>query len=159
MNRQTQHPEIAWQWQAFGDLSTQDLYALLALRQAVFVVEQDCAYQDVDGLDPGSMHLLGRRAGVLVAYLRALPPSLTGGPAAIGRVVTHGSARGQGLGRPLMREGMRRLWDTWGDQPIHISAQAHLAAYYGSLGFVQDGPGYLEDGIPHVPMTCPAQAG
>lgn len=144
---------ILWRWSALDGLAPRIVYEVLALRQRVFVVEQTCFYLDADGRDLDAVHLLGREAedGPLVAYLRAFPPDGRG-DAVIGRVVTAPEVRGQGLGRPLMREGIARTWETWGRTPIRISAQAHLASFYGSLGFAVCGPGYDEDGIAHVPM-------
>lgn len=142
-----------WRWSTFSELSGEALYAALALRQAVFVVEQDCAYLDADGRDHHAHHLLGWRGGVLVAYLRAFPPGGFYAEAAIGRVITATSARAEGLGRALMEEGHRRSAATWGPGPIKISAQAYLRRFYESLGYRVVGPAYDEDGIPHLPMV------
>lgn len=145
---------MRWQWSTFSDLSVFDLYEVLALRQAVFVVEQDCAYLDADGADQKALHLLGWTSpDTLGLYLRVLPPDPEHPTPRIGRVITHPSVRGTGLGRPLMNEGLRRTWARFGDVAITLSAQSHLSAFYQSLGFVQSGEGYLEDGIPHIPMT------
>lgn len=147
---------MRWQWAAFEELSLEALYAALALRQAVFVVEQECPYQDADGRDAEAHHLLGWRGrgggAELVAYLRAFPPGVIDPQACIGRVITAPAIRGQGWGRPLMREGHRRVAATWGAGAIKLSAQAHLRRYYESLGYAVCGPGYDEDGIPHLPM-------
>lgn len=143
---------MRWQWTDFQHLSLEDLYALMRLRQEVFVVEQDCPYIDADDQDQRAHHLLGWKEGSLVAYLRAFPPGEVYTEAAIGRVVTSALARGTGLGRPLMREGIRCVAETWGVGPIKLSAQSHLEGYYNSLGFQVCGEGYLEDGIPHLPM-------
>jgi ElaA protein len=147
-----------WCWTDFKGLDGEALYALLRLRQEVFVVEQDCPYLDADGQDQDAWHLLGYREGALVACLRAFSPGSIYPEAVIGRVVTHASARGQGLGRPLMREGMVRVCQQFGPGPVRVSAQAHLEPYYHSLGFVVIGPGYDEDGIPHLPMRWPGPA-
>jgi ElaA protein len=141
-----------WRWCEFRELELTEIYALLRLRQEVFVVEQDCPYLDADGLDDRAWHLLGTQDGVLVAYLRAFAPGVVYEDGVIGRVVTHQSVRGQGLGRPLMREGMNRLCRQFGPCSIRVSAQAHLEPYYRSLGYEVIGPGYDEDGIPHLPM-------
>ncbi|MFT5679549.1 MAG: ElaA protein [Myxococcota bacterium] len=142
-----------WQWSPFDALSTTDLYTVLRLRQEVFVVEQDCVYLDADGGDLTCHHLLGWQDGVLVAYLRAFPPGGDPHPeVVIGRVLTAESVRGTGQGRVLMEEGHRQAAATWGPQPIWLSAQAHLSRFYGSLGYAVAGPGYDEDGIPHLPM-------
>lgn len=140
-----------WRWRSWEELGRDELYALVVLRQRVFVVEQRCAYLDADGRDPGAVHLTGWQGGRLVAYLRAFAPG-DDGAARIGRVVTAPEVRGSGLGRPLMREGIAGALARWGPAPIALSAQAHLAAFYGSLGFDVTGEPYDEDGIPHVAM-------
>ncbi|MGK0359536.1 MAG: ElaA protein [Bradymonadia bacterium] len=141
-----------WHWTRFSGLDAPALYRVVALREAVFVVEQNCAYLDCDGLDLQAWHLLGWRGATLVAYLRVLPPDLVyPDKQAIGRVVVAPQARGTGLGADLMREGIRRA-EALGPEPIKISAQAYLEDWYGRLGFVTSGAGYLEDGIPHLPM-------
>jgi ElaA protein len=138
-------------WSPWMELSRDELYAILALRQQVFVVEQRCLYLDADGRDPEAWHLRWHRDQELVAYLRAFPPD-EAGDAWIGRVIVAPSLRGTGLGRPLMQAGLEAVASTFGACPVKVSAQAHLAAYYGSLGFVIVGEEYLDDGIPHVPM-------
>lgn len=149
---------MTWRWLSFEALALSELYQVVRLREEVFVVEQDCVYLDADGRDPEAQHLLGHRQGALVAYLRAFGPAGPGGEASLGRVVVARSARGAGLGSELMRRGMAHTWRAWGACPIHLSAQAHLAEFYGALGYQITGPGYLEDGIPHLPMSCPAPA-
>ena len=144
----------AWHWLRFGQLGVDDLYDALALRERVFVVEQDCPYQDADGLDRHAWHLLGRDdAGTLQAVLRVVDPGHKYTEPSIGRVVTAPEARGTGLGRALMVEGVQRCTAAWPGQGIRISAQAHLQGFYGSLGFVAVGDPYLEDDIPHVEMV------
>ncbi len=143
---------MEWFWKAWGELSREELYKLLQLRQAVFVVQQDCPYLDADGLDAEACHLLGIQDGALVPYARAFAPGKVYPEAAIGRVITKESIRGQGWGRPLMEEAIRGVRATWGSVPVKVSAQAHLESYYSSLGFEVCGPGYDEDGIPHLPM-------
>ena len=139
-------------WSRFDDLSLFDLHDALHLRSLVFVEEQACAYADVDGRDPDAWHLLARGdEGVLVAYLRAFAPGALREEAVIGRVVT--AQRRKGLGTKLMEEGLRRVAHTWPGAPVFVSAQAHLADWYGRFGFRVSGPGYDEDGIPHVPMV------
>jgi len=141
-----------WSWLPFDRLSLRELYSLMALRQTVFVVEQSCAYLDADGRDPDAHHLLGWSDGALVAALRVFPPDAEG-MVWIGRVVTSPAVRGTGLGRPLMQEGLRRAEETFGLTPVRIGAQAHLEPFYASVGFAVCGPGFMEDGIPHVPMV------
>lgn len=148
---------IDWRWQDFDQLSGREVHDVIALREAVFAVEQDCAYQDVDGLDPSAWHLRGFAAGELVAYLRGFGPGVHAPEVVIGRVVVRLDHRGTGLGRTLMARGLEVAHGTFGPHPVRVSAQAHLAAFYGSLGFETVGPGYLEDGIPHVPMVRPVR--
>lgn len=137
----------------FDDLSPRELHDALALRQRVFVVEQACIYQDLDGKDPDALHLLGRdgETAALVAYARILPPGARFDVAAIGRVVVAPERRGEGLARVLMLEAIRVARDHHGPR-VALSAQAHLEAFYASLGFVRVGEVYDEDGIPHVDM-------
>lgn len=144
--------DVQWSYLPWSALGVDALYEVLTLRARVFVVEQACAYLDLDGRDREASHLLGRRQGRLVAYLRTFGPD-TDGETTIGRVITAPEARGIGLGRPLMHEGLRRLDLQYGATTVRISAQAHLAPFYESLGFETDGVGYDEDGIPHLPLA------
>ncbi len=143
---------MRWQWSPFSELSLDDLYAALSLRQAVFVVEQDCPYLDADGLDAQAHHLLGWKDGELVAYLRTFPPGVVYAEACIGRVVTSQAVRRDGFGRALMETAHARMAETYGATPIKLSAQAYLERFYASLGYAVVGPGYDEDGIPHLQM-------
>ena len=139
---------------AFTDLDPTTAYACWRLRQDVFVLEQDCAYADLDGrdLEPGTRHLLLRDPdGALLGYLRVLDD---GDLARIGRVVLDRAARGRGLADVLMAEAVAGL----GDRDCVLAAQAPLTGFYAAHGFVVDGPGFLEDGIAHVPMRRPATA-
>jgi ElaA protein len=148
---------LTWHWLRFDQLSRDQLYELLRLRSEVFVVEQACVFQDMDGLDNQAMHLLGTRVEEgdpqLVAYVRCFPAGVTFAEASIGRVVTRRSARGGGLGHVLMAEAVRALQQQWGAQPIRIGAQAHLKDFYQRHGFVDVGRPYVEDGIPHLEMV------
>ena len=148
---------LTWQWRPFDALDRVQLYALLRLRSEVFVVEQNCVFQDMDGLDDQAMHLLGTRvvdgAPQLVAYVRCFPKGITFDEASIGRVVTRQSARGGGLGHVLMTEAVRALQQHWGVQPIRIGAQAHLKSFYERHGFADVGQPYMEDGIAHIEMV------
>lgn len=141
-------------------MDARTLYRLLQLRTDVFVVEQQCLFQDMDGADELCMHLLGEQAvpghqPALLAYARIVPPGLKFPEASIGRVVSATAARGSGIGHVLMREAVRALHGLWGVQPIRIGAQAHLQAFYRRHGFEPDGPIYIEDGIDHVEMLRP----
>jgi ElaA protein len=152
--------KVNWACRAFDELSLPQLYEILALRQEVFVVEQTCYYQDADGKDQEALHVGGYTDGKLIAYTRILPRGISYPDyASIGRVLTAPSARGRGLGRPLMRFSLDSLYEAYGQQPVKISAQAHLQAFYGSLGFTGVGEGYLEDGIPHRAMVLLPHSG
>lgn len=142
-----------WQCKPFDALNAAELYALLQLRTEVFVVEQTCIFQDMDGADDQALHLMGTRDGQLVAYARLFPAGVKFDEASIGRVITRSSARGTGLGHALIRQAMAALVAQWGEQPIRIGAQARLKAYYAQHGFVDVGKPYIEDGIDHIEMV------
>ena len=145
---------VTWQHYPFDALDVHLLYAILRLRQEVFVVEQTCWYLDADGLDQRALHVVGTEDDTIVAYTRVLDRGVSYPEyASIGRVITAPAARGRGLGRPLMEESLRVLYETYGRQPVKIGAQAHLQGFYGSLGFVGVGEIYDEDGIPHRHMV------
>lgn len=140
---------LRWIDRAFSELSAIDLYAILALRERVFVVEQKCAYQDADGLDPQARHVWAEDdTGAIHGYLRIVPAGVKFAEVSIGRVVTAPEARGTGLGRTLMKHGLAIA----GPVPVRIGAQAHLEAFYAGLGFVRTSDVYDEDGIPHIDM-------
>jgi len=126
---------------------------MMYLRQEVFVVEQDCPYQDADGDDLFATHLMGWSGDKLVAYLRMFEPSKKYVEASIGRVVTSPSVRGQGLGVEVMRRGIDLAHSRYSGISIRISAQTRLRRFYENLGFEVVGDGYMEDGIPHLPMV------
>ncbi len=137
----------------FQQLSTAQLYALLKLRCEVFVVEQECIYQDIDGLDEVAMHLLVADVSAqLLAYARILPPSTAFQEAAIGRIVTHRSWRGKGYGRWLISQSVESARQLYPEKGIRIGAQAHLQDFYQDCGFETVGEPYDEDGILHVEM-------
>ena len=146
---------LTWHVRAFDQLSPGELYAIMALRQRVFVVEQRCAYLDADGVDQISQHLWADRAGAVAAYVRIVPAGERFAEISIGRVVTAPEARGTGLGRELMRRGIAAC----GDVAIRIGAQAHLEKFYAELGFARASDLYDEDGIPHIEMVRPAGLG
>jgi len=148
---------VHWRCLPFEALGAAELYRVLQLRAEVFVVEQACAFQDLDGRDAQALHLLGEAEldtdpPRLLAYARLLPAGTAFTEASIGRVVTAPATRGTGMGHVLMREAIATLQRRWGVQPIRIGAQAHLQAFYGQHGFLPCGEHYLEDGIDHIEM-------
>lgn len=145
--------ELTWKYKNFGELGSQELYAILKLRSEVFVVEQDCVYLDTDNKDQQSFHLCGWDKNELIAYARILPPGLAFEEASIGRVVTDPGHRKTGAGRELMQLAIEKTLDQFGVSEIRIGAQSYLLSFYTSLGFIISGPEYLEDGIPHIEMT------
>ena len=138
----------------FHELTLKELYDVMVLRQAVFVVEQDCAYLDADGNDQKAWHLMGfDEQQQLVAYTRLLPKGTTYEKyPAFGRVVTSPAARGTGAGRALMEEALKWMKKLFPEDDVKISAQCYLDKFYKSFGFEIVGEEYLEDGIPHYPM-------
>ncbi|WJD69865.1 MULTISPECIES: GNAT family N-acetyltransferase [Pseudomonas] len=145
---------IDWLCKHHTDLSKDQLYAILQLRTEVFVVEQRCAYQEVDGQDltGDTLHLMGWQDDKLVAYLRLLDPQSQGGDVVIGRVVTALAARELKLGHPLLLKGLEAAEHCWPGVPVYLSAQAHLQGFYAQHGFAVVGEEYLEDDIPHIGM-------
>ena len=144
---------IRWHCLPFEALANLTLYDLLRLRSEVFVVEQNCPFQDIDGLDDRAYHLLGyTEAGELAAYARLFDAGISYEQVAIGRVAVALAHRRHGLGRELMQQAVAQCEVLFGAQPIKIGAQLYLERFYQGFGFVQCGEGYLEDGIPHIPM-------
>lgn len=139
----------------FDQLTPYELYDIMALRQEVFVVEQNCPYLDADGKDLHSWHLMGRDVqGKLICYTRLLPEGLSyDGYVSIGRVVSSPAARGAGAGKILIRRSIDMCRHLFGNQPIKIGAQTYLLKFYARFGFQSTGEEYLEDGIPHTKMT------
>ena len=145
---------MTWSYCSYDELSKEDLYDVLALRAEVFVVEQDCPYQDVDYKDQESHHVLARsNDGTLVGYTRIPAPGVSYDEVpAIGRVITKETARGTGLGHELIVNSISYIDQLYGKVSIKLSAQSQLTGYYGKHGFESTGKGYLEDGIPHTEM-------
>ena len=137
---------------AFEELSLQELYQLLQLRSEVFVVEQDCVYQDIDGKDAKALHVLGSVNEEVVAYTRIFPPGFYFEQAAIGRVVVNMKQRKNGLGHDILKASIEAIGEHYNTETIKLSAQTYLTKFYESHGFRQTGEGYLEDGIPHIAM-------
>lgn len=136
----------------FEELNLHELYELLRLRSEVFVVEQDCVYQDIDGKDEKALHVLGYEGAGLVAYTRVFPPGVYFAEAAIGRVVVRESSRKNKYGHEILKASIKAIEDHYHTQKIKLSAQTYLTKFYESHGFEQTGEGYLEDGIPHIAM-------
>jgi len=142
--------DIQWKTRTFNELSTVDLYEIIVLREIVFIVEQNCVYQDADGKDLAANHLTGKHRGTLVAYCRIYPEN---GAVHIGRVVTSSEYREIGLAYELMHRAHRLIEKQYSDfKEIHISAQKYLQKFYSKLGYQVVGGEYLEDGIPHIEM-------
>ncbi|PXX27863.1 GNAT family N-acetyltransferase [Arenibacter sp. ARW7G5Y1] len=137
----------------FQDLDVSDLYSVLQLRSEVFVVEQDCVYQDMDGRDQLALHIIGNVDGKIVAYTRVFKPGDYFKEASIGRVVVRKSERQYGYGFEIMQASIEAIHKNFGVGTIHISAQKYLKKFYTSLGFNMVGEEYLEDGIPHIGMV------
>jgi ElaA protein len=149
---------LRWRFAPYADLSLDELYALLRLRSLVFVVEQQCAFLDLDGDDDRAWHLLGWAGDAagrpfLGAYTRLFAPGVKYAEASVGRVVTHPDVRRTGAGRRLMAESLRRVAEVAPGAPVRIGAQKYLERFYASFGFVRAGDDYLEDGIVHLEMV------
>ena len=136
----------------FSELTLQQLYDLRQLRSEIFVVEQNCVYQDIDGKDQQAFHILGYKEDLLVAYTRCFPPGIYFKEPAIGRVLVRKSERINSYGHQIMKTSIQALESRFPDTSIKLSAQTYLTAFYESHGFKQIGEGYLEDGIPHIAM-------
>jgi ElaA protein len=136
----------------FSELRTQELYEILQLRSEVFVVEQDCVYQDIDFKDQKAMHILGYKNEILVAYTRIFKPGDYFTEASIGRVVVVEKERKFGYGHQIMKASIIAIQDFFSEKIIKISAQKYLKNFYESHAFIQVGEEYLEDGIPHIAM-------
>jgi ElaA protein len=145
--------EVCWRTSDLDSLGASGIYRLLRERVAVFIVEQDCPYQEVDGLDDRATHLWAESSdGRILAYARILPPGVSFDEASIGRVLTTAAGRGLGLGRELMGRALAECASRYPGIGIRISAQQYLHRFYEELGFdTVKGP-YLEDGIPHLEM-------
>lgn len=144
-----------WRLMAFEDLRVSELYEVLRLRSEVFVVEQQCLFQDIDGADQKAMHLLGVQHGELQAYARCFAAGVKFPEASFGRVLTRSSLRGTGLGHALIDQAIAAIQQVWGPQAIRIGAQIQLAGFYAKHGFADVGKTYLEDNIPHLEMLRP----
>ena len=136
----------------FEELSIDELYGILQLRAEVFVVEQGCVYQDLDGKDQKALHIIGTKNNEVVAYTRIFKSGDYFKEASIGRVVVKNTERKYGYGYKIMIASIKAVHEHLNETKIHLSAQSYLKKFYNSLGFKQVGEGYLEDGIPHIGM-------
>jgi len=143
---------MCFEFKKFSDLSINELYDILQLRSEIFAVEQNCVYNDLDGLDKVAVHQFLRKDGEIVAYSRLLKPGTRFSEYSIGRLVVRQSERGTGLGKEMMEEAKRYIVKEWGAAKIKISAQSYLQRFYENLGFEIVTEMYLEDGIPHFGM-------
>ena len=144
---------IQWQCLFFDQLTTKQLYAILAARSEVFIVEQNCVYQDIDNIDLVCHHVIAwTEQGELAAYLRIVPPGEIFTEASIGRVITSKFARGTGIGKQLLVRGIEETQKIYPQDGLKIAAQQYLEKFYQGFGFKTVSDMYLEDGIPHVEM-------
>lgn len=153
---------IEWQWLTFEELRVADLYQVLALRQQVFILEQQCLYPDIDGLDQEALHVLGWRTGpgprTLAAYLRCLAPGVKYAETALGRVLTAPALRASGVGKALLQQGLALAAQHYPQHAIRIGAQQRLERFYRGFGFLTVSAPYDEDGIAHIDMLRPLRA-
>ena len=171
LDSQASHTSLEWRWKPFADLAAVEVYDMLAARNAVFIVEQQCVYNDIDGLDKGAWHLLAYSAGAqaqkatkpgvsdpiaesptLAGYLRVLLPDESDADIRIGRVLTTSGFRRIGLGSEMLEQALKHIVAQWPDAAIKLHAQAHLEMFYGAFGFEPISEVHDEDGIPHIWM-------
>ncbi|HWS40538.1 MAG TPA: GNAT family N-acetyltransferase [Arenimonas sp.] len=148
--------KISFEWSRLEQLSGLQFHEIIAHRERVFVVEQNCPFQDADDYDAHSWHLVGRVDDQFAAYLRVTDAGLKFAEACLGRVLTAKEFRGLSLGKALIHEALNGMDQLYSKQAIRIGAQSYLLKFYGSFGFVVVGDEYLEDGIPHFEMLRPA---
>ena len=148
----TSSKEIKLIWKEYKDLSSDELYAILHLRQKVFVLEQNCPYIDADYSDQDAFHLLAYKDNDLIGYLRAFKPGIKYEGSSLGRIVTEINSRGLGVGKMITIEGVNFLRKEYSNYEIVISAQHRLQHFYIDLGFTPRGEVYLEDNIDHIQM-------
>ena len=141
-----------WILKPFAALTPEELYKILQLRNEVFIVEQNCPYQDCDNKDIYAWHLMGMMEDRLLAYSRLLAPGISYSESSIGRVVSSPSLRKTGMGKKLMQESIQQIRNLFQTDIIRIGAQLYLQKFYESFGFIRDGDIYLEDNIPHIIM-------
>jgi len=143
---------MKWTIKKFEELTVNELYSVLQLRSKVFVVEQNCPYQDMDDVDQKAFHLFCTENNVCVAYARLIPQGITYAEASIGRVVVDPEYRGKDIGKVLMVKAIEQIHRLFNTSNVTISAQLYLLRFYNELGFKETGETYLEDNIPHIKM-------
>lgn len=148
---------IHWHTKIFNELTVEELYDILKLRTDIFVVEQNCAYPELDDKDKKCLHIYATVKGKVVASSRIVPPGLSYPQISIGRVAVHPDYRKGGTGRALMQHSIEKIAEEFGEQDIQIGAQCYLRGFYESLGFESASDDYVEDGIPHVDMIRKAK--
>ena len=139
-------------YHGIDEMSSSELYDILKLRQDIFIVEQDCVYDDIDDLDGASQHLLLKIGNELAAYSRIVPPKVKFDEISIGRIVVKMKFRGNDYGKKIVLESINRISQN-GHKAIRIEAQSHLVKFYENLGFKSAGEIYILDGIPHLQMV------
>ena len=144
---------LQWSWKSFEQITKEELYEVLSFRQSIFVVEQKSWYQDADGLDNISLHLLLKENTFLVGYLRLIPPGKKYDTPSIGRIAIKENLRGNAIGSELVKRGIKKSSETYLTDSVTISAQNYLTKFYQNHGFTIQGEVYDEDGIPHVKMV------
>lgn len=150
---------ISWKCSFFKDLTASELYAIIKLRNEVFVVEQNCVFQDADDKDQKCYHLTGLAGNELAAYARLVPAGVSYDYPSIGRIVTSFKYRNTGAGKALLHKAIKQCNLLFGEQTIKIGAQLYLKNFYESFGFKQIRDIYDEDGIPHIEMLRSIQPG
>lgn len=144
--------QLNWINKPFDGLTTIELYAILQLRSEVFVVEQNCVYQDIDNKDKKSFHLMAWHGDELAAYSRLVPAGISFIEPSIGRVISSPRFRGLGIGITLMEKSIHHTLESYATNKVRIGAQLYLKKFYEGFGFVAQGEEFLEDGIPHIEM-------
>jgi ElaA protein len=146
---------MQWHCRDFAELTLDELYGILALRVEVFILEQRCFYQDLDGLDRQALHVFATDGDRVVAAARIFAPGVRDEAAVIGRVVTSPSQRKSGLGKQLMTRTLAAVAERWGRVRIRLNAQKYIERFYAGFGFERAGDDFMEDDIPHLPMARP----
>jgi len=144
--------EVDWELKRFDQLSLTELYQILKSRVDIFVVEQECPYPEIDGIDPDCLHLFKKDQNQIVAYARLVPKGILDPDPMIGRIIVGNEYRKLGYGRALLNQAISVITDQWHEKEIKLQGQVYLRDFYRSLGFKEVSEPYLEDGIPHVDM-------